>query len=116
MILGLGTELRAVRGVPSQDRLQDLFTAGEIAYCRRMRYPGPHFAARHAAKIAALKALRLETGPWHEMETVRSENGSPTLLLTGSLSRIAIRLGVARVFLSLSHTRGHAAALVVLES
>ena len=37
--------------------LTRVFTDGEIAYCRGRRDPIPHFAARFAAKEAALKAL-----------------------------------------------------------
>src|SRR5687768_18518668 len=38
--------------------LRRVFTEGEIAYCRGRGDPVPHFAARFAAKEAAMDALR----------------------------------------------------------
>ena len=57
-----------------------VFTAGEIEYCTRRRFPVPHFAGRFAAKEAAMKALG--TGHsrgviWKDVEIVR-RGGPPT--------------------------------------
>src|SRR2546425_12535355 len=64
-----------------QDRfLQRVFTDQEIAYCRARRDPVPHFAARFAAKEAALKALGtgLRLGiRWRELEVRRGRGAGP---------------------------------------
>src|SRR5206468_212222 len=74
-----------------QDRfLRRVFTEQEIAYCRARRDPVPHFAARFAAKEAALKALGtgLRLGvSWRELEVQREGGQAPTLVLTGRSRR-----------------------------
>src|SRR6185436_2473244 len=62
-IIGLGIDATEIARVAAAiDRygerfLAKVFTAGEIAYCRRKRDGAPSFAARFAAKEAAMKAL-----------------------------------------------------------
>ena len=74
-------------------------------------------AARFAAKEAAVKALGTGfsggTG-LHDVEVVRTE-GRPLLRLHGAAARTAAELGVAACHLSLSHERGMAGAVVILE-
>jgi holo-[acyl-carrier protein] synthase len=95
-----------------------VFTDGEREYCRR-RAPAPaHFAARFAAKEAAMKALG--TGwrggvRWKDIEVVRAPGGPPTLRLAGACAEIARRRGIARLHLSLTHDAGVALAFVVAE-
>ena len=64
--------------------LRRVYTDEEIAYCTRHRDPVPSFAARFAAKEAAMKALG--TGHsrgvlWKDVE-VRRRGGPPQLRLT----------------------------------
>src|SRR5207244_8510515 len=80
-----------------QDRfLQRVFTEQEIAYCRARRDPVPHFAARFAAKEAALKALGtgLRLGvSWRELEVRREGGQAPTLVLTGRSRELGLARG-----------------------
>jgi holo-[acyl-carrier protein] synthase len=98
-----------------------VFTAAERATCRRHPDPAPHFAARFAAKEAALKALGLgllATGVDRKLariEVVR-EGGAPELRLGGAPAERARRLGVVQAALSLTHEGDHALASVVLLS
>jgi len=96
-----------------------VFTEGERRYCRERADPVIHYAARFAAKEAALKALGLGITPlgidaaFQDIEVVRDQ-GPPRLLLSGRPRAAAHRQGVTSTSLSLSHTDGHAVASVVM--
>src|SRR5712691_11423926 len=79
-VRGIGVDLvhlprmREVIGRWQERFLRRVFTDDEIAYCRTRRDPVQHFAARFAAKEAALKALGtgLRLGiNWRELEVQR---------------------------------------------
>jgi holo-[acyl-carrier protein] synthase len=125
MIIGLGTDLIEVARIAAAAErrgpalLERLFTAREIGYCETRHYRFESFAARFAAKEAFLKALG--TGvrdgiSWHDIEVVRDALGRPELRLTGRALELAEERGVSSAFVSLSHTRSLATAVVVLES
>jgi len=96
-----------------------VFTEAERDYCdARGAAAAQHYAARFAAKEAALKALG--TGwrgriSWHDVEVVRHEDGLPSLLFRGEAEEIFRRSGATRAHLSLSHTSEHAVAQVIFE-
>lgn len=76
------------------------------------------YAARFAAKEAALKALK--TGwrgaiAWHDLEIHRDELGAPHLEIRGAAGKVLEFLGANVVHLSMSHTSEHAVAQVILE-
>lgn len=100
-------------------RLDELFTQGEIAYCRRQRRAEESYAVRLAAKEATMKALGTLSGflsDWREIEVVSDPGGRPTLELHGAARRAAEELEGTRTWLSLSHGGGIAVAQVVLTS
>ena len=72
-------------------------------------------AARFAAKEACSKALGTGIGPvsWREMEVLNEPSGKPVLRLTGKAAQIAGFLGYTSWSVSLTHSRGMAAAVVV---
>jgi holo-[acyl-carrier protein] synthase len=122
MIVGVGVDLtpvsrmeRALAAHP--ERLEArLFTDGERAYCRARAFAGQHFAARFAAKEAALKALGVPEGlRWHELEVVNAGDGAPRLVLTGNAAAAAARAGIRKLHLSLTHADDSAVAFVVAE-
>ena len=97
-----------------------VFTAGERAYCDRRgdAVAAQHYAARFAAKEAALKALK--TGwsggvAWHDVEIVSLESGEPALHFHRRARELFEQLGATHAHLSLSHTAEHAVAQVILE-
>ncbi len=124
MILGLGLDLVDVARVarilggppPRAERfLARVFTAGERAYCDAVVDRPTRYAARFAAKEAALKALGAPAGlRFTELEVVREE-GAPRLVLAGRAAEAARALGVTRLHLSITHDGGTAAAVVVAE-
>ncbi len=102
-----------------QRALTRLFTDREVAYVGDRARPAPHFAARLAAKEAAYKALAgdpMARGiAWREIEVVSGVDGVPALSLHGLAARRAEQLRVLHCWVSLTHTRTTAAAVVVLE-
>ncbi len=96
-----------------------VFTDGERAYCdSRGTAAAQHYAARFAAKEAALKALK--TGwsggvAWRDVEIVSHESGAPALLFHHHARELFKECGATRAHLSLSHTAEHAVAQVILE-
>lgn len=124
MILGTGVDICEVaRMAASIARfgnrfLERVFTADEIQYCRRKKNSTERFAARFAAKEAAMKALGTGASrgvTWTSIEVSHARGGRPTLRLHGNTAQIAAQLGVQRVSLSLTHTENSALAMVILE-
>lgn len=91
------------------------FTAGERAYCDARNDRATHYAARFAAKEAAMKALGAPAGVRFTDIEVERQDGPPRLRLGGAAARAAEALGVARVHLTLTHDGGMAMAGVILE-
>lgn len=97
--------------------LERCFTDTERAYCdANPKRRGEHYAARFAAKEAALKAIG--TGwsggvAWTDVEVVRPPDGAPTIRLSGEAARIADEMGVTGWRLSLTHGVGLAIASAV---
>ncbi len=124
MIVGSGVDITEVpRVAASIERfgerfLKRVFTDGEIQYCQSKHNKVERFAARFAAKEAALKALGtgLRMGiSWREVEVTRMPGGRPTISFHGVAAQFYSRLGAKRAHLSLSHTEEHAIAYVILE-
>ncbi len=121
-IRGIGIDLvdiprmRAVIERWQERFLRRVFTEGEIEYCRARRDPVPHFAARFAAKEAALKALGtgLRFGVrWRELEVRRRRGEAPALVLTGRARQLARARG-GRLLVTLTHDGDYAMAQAVL--
>ncbi|MEJ7876979.1 MAG: holo-ACP synthase [Solirubrobacterales bacterium] len=89
-----------------------IFTPNERDFCASRARPGRHFAARFAAKEAALKALGLGGLRLHEVEVEGGGRSAPSLRLHGSAAREARARGVD-LDVSLTHSRELAAAVVV---
>ena len=99
--------------------LRRLYTDKERAYCERSRNKYERYAGRFAAKEAAMKALG--TGwrggvRWVDLEVVRAPGARPTMVLHGQAKKIAERLGVKHIAISITHTGALAFAQVIFES
>jgi holo-[acyl-carrier protein] synthase len=96
-----------------------VFTAAERTYCDSRGVVAPqHYAARFAAKEAALKAL--QTGwrggiSWQDIEVAARESGAPYLIFTGEVLTVFEKFGATATHLTISHTSEHAIAQVILE-
>ena len=124
-VVGLGLDLveverlGAVIGRQGERFLRRVFTEGEREYCATKSEPAVFYAARFAAKEAVAKAFGTGIGAaigWLDIEVVRNEAGAPEVRLWGKGAELAASRGVDRVFLSLTHTGGMAAASVVLQA
>lgn len=96
--------------------IRRVFTEGEIAYCRGKRDWAPSFAARFAAKEAAMKALGTGYSRgvyWTGIEVVR-RHGPPMLQFhAGAADRFA-RLGCTGSLVTITHSRQLAIVHVML--
>ena len=124
MIVGIGidvAEVKRIRAViESQGArfLRRVFTPDEVAYCEQFKNKYERYAGRFAAKEAAMKALG--TGwsrgvRWVDVEVVRARGGRPILELKGEARKVADRLGVKNIALSMTHTVEQAIAQVIFE-
>jgi holo-[acyl-carrier protein] synthase len=124
MIVGTGVDLERVDRIRAAIErhgrrfLERIFTVGEIAYVEGRMRRAESYAARFAAKEAAMKALG--TGwdhgvRWVDVEIVRQDEGRPTLRFHGKAAEIAAKLGCRAAHVSLSHTSENAIAQVILE-
>jgi holo-[acyl-carrier protein] synthase len=114
-------EVRRVREVIERTPrfLERVYTQAERAYCEsRGAVAAQHYAARFAAKEAALKAL--QTGwsggvAWQDVEVAARASGAPLLILRGLVRQLFDQSGATAAHLSISHTTEHAIAQVILE-
>ena len=125
MIVGTGVD------IISTARVRDLiarygdrfiarwFTPQEVAYCSARSRPHIHFAARLAAKEAAVKALDIAWNAamcWRDISVVNSGTGAPSVTLARCAREAAEGRGIAELHLALSHCGEYAVATVVAEA
>ena len=123
MILGTGIDIvETARIRDSLEKFGDrflnrCFLPDEIAYCRSMKFPELHLAARFAAKEAISKAFGTGIGKhlgWRDMEICKHDSGEPFVQLYGKGTELSQARGVTIVMVSLSHCKDYAAASAVL--
>lgn len=125
MIVGLGLDIAEVDRIEAAivrygaTFLNRLYTPGEMAYCETYKNRYERYAARFAAKEAAMKALG--TGwrhgiRWRDIEVTREASGKPTLLLSGVARQFADRMSVRTISLSITHSGNLALAQVIFEN
>lgn len=124
MIISIGIdiiEVQRVREVMARTPrfVERVYTQSERAYCDgRGVVAAQHYAARFAAKEAALKAL--QTGwsggiAWQDVEVASTSTGAPILIFHGRVRELYEQSGATAAHLSISHTTEHAIAEVILE-
>ena len=124
MIVGTGIDIAEVyRIAASVERfgrrfVERVFTEAEIRYCESKANKAERYAARFAAKEAGMKAIG--TGwsrgvRWRDIEVQRQPGGRPTVAFHGKAGEYFAKLGAEQAHLSLTHTKGMALAVVVLE-
>jgi holo-[acyl-carrier protein] synthase len=95
------------------------YTEREIAYCHGRARSVEHYAARWAAKEAASKAFGTGIADgihWKDIEVLNEVSGQPRLLFHGTAQKLASTRGVTSAHLTITHTEGYSAAVVVLEA
>lgn len=124
MIIGLGLDIAEIDRIEQvltrrgDAVLRRLYTPREVAYCESHKNKFERYAARFAAKEAAMKAMG--TGwrrgvRWRDIEVVNAPSGKPTLNLQGVARRIADQLRVRNISLTITHSGNLAVAQVIFE-
>lgn len=119
-VVGIGTDVIEIERFRSilRDRpsmIDRLFTDHEREVSESRSEPARPYAARFAAKEAAMKAMGVGLGAvrFHELEVRRAESGAPSLLVSGRAADRASDLGITVFHVSLSHSDLVAQAFVV---
>jgi holo-[acyl-carrier protein] synthase len=107
---------RIVRTLERHESFRErCFTAAERAYCDSRPNPPQHYAARFAGKEAVGKALGFGVArafAWKDVEI--AGRPKPAVRLSGRLAAWAARVGAGDIDLSMTHSRGLAAAVCVV--
>ncbi len=91
------------------------FTEAERAYCESRPNPPQHYAARFAGKEAVGKALGFGVArafAWKDVEI--AGRPKPSVVLSGRVDAWWRRVGAGPIDLSMTHSRGVAAAVCVV--
>jgi len=93
-----------------------IFTAAEQAYSQASKNGTEKLAGRFAAKEAILKLMG--TGwrgkiAWTDIEIVNTPTGQPEVKLSGEVEKIAKKLGIKHISVSITHTGNFAIASAV---
>jgi holo-[acyl-carrier protein] synthase len=96
--------------------LDRVFTASEQAYADANKNRIEKLAGRFAAKEAILKLMG--TGwrgkiAWTDIEIVNNPAGQPQVNLSGEVKKIAEKLGIKHISVSITHTANFAIASAV---
>lgn len=124
MIVGMGADIAEIDRVEEaitkfgRAFIERVFTETEARYCERHKAKFERYAARFAAKEAAMKALG--TGwrrgvRWRDIEVRNEPSGKPGIHLSGVAAEHAERLGARHFHLSITHSGNVAFAQVILE-
>ena len=93
-----------------------VFTVAERAYAKSNKNEVEKLAGRFAAKEAVLKLMG--TGwrgkiAWTDIEITNNSSGQPQVTLDGEVKKIADKLGVKHISVSITHTANFAIASAV---
>ena len=96
--------------------LSKVFTAAERTYADAHKNGIEKLAGRFAAKEAILKLMG--TGwrgkiAWTDIEVVNTSTGQPEVTLSGEVEKIADKLGIKHISVSITHTANFAIASAV---
>jgi len=96
--------------------LNRVFTAAEQAYARANKDRIEKLAGRFAVKEAVLKLMG--TGwrgkiAWTDIEVLNNPAGQPQVTLTGEVEKLAEKLGIKHISVSITHTANFAIASAV---
>jgi holo-[acyl-carrier protein] synthase len=123
MIFGIGIDMIEVDRVAdrmSKPGFRELvFSQHEIDYCENKAMKYEHYAARFAAKESFFKAIgrgwRNGTA-FNEVEIYNAEEGKPEIRFLGNTANTINDMKLGKIFVSLSHLKTMASAMVIIES
>jgi holo-[acyl-carrier protein] synthase len=96
--------------------IKRVFTTAEQAYAQANKNEVEKLAGRFAAKEAILKLMG--TGwrgkiAWTDIEIINNAAGQPEVTLAGEVKKIADKLGIKHISVSITHTANFAIASAV---
>ena len=96
--------------------IKRVFTDAEQSYARANKNDVEKLAGRFAAKEAILKLMG--TGwrgriAWTDIEVINNAAGQPEVSLSGEVKKIADKLGIKHISVSITHTANFAIASAV---
>ena len=125
MIVGLGLDIAEIDRIEAAIKrhgapfIERLFTPAEAAYCESHKNKYERYAARFAAKEAAMKALGTGWSRRSPLARYRSDARAERQAHAAARRRraeIARRMGVKNISLSITHSGNLALAEVIFES
>jgi holo-[acyl-carrier protein] synthase len=123
MITGVGIDLVEVERVAvkigKEIGFRELvFSKKEIAYCEKKTNKFEHYAARFAAKEAFLKAIGTgwqKDTAFNEIEITNNTDGKPEIFFLGKTAATIAGMTLGKIFVSLTHIKTMAIAMVIIE-
>lgn len=122
MIVGIGLDVCSVQRMEEAlgrygDRFwKRILTEREQALLADRVDRATALAGRFAAKEAIVKAMAGAPGvSWHDLEVLGGSREPPVMHVHGPAKALAGEMGVDKIFLTITHDAGVAAAVVILE-
>lgn len=123
MIAGVGIDMieveRMAEKINKGSGFRELvFSKAEIEYCESKKHKAEHYAARFAAKEAFFKALGTgwaDNTRFNEVAIMNDGHGKPEIILSGQTLETISAMGIKNIFVSLSHIKKVASAVVIVE-
>lgn len=123
MIAGIGIDMieveRMAEKISKESGFRELvFSKAEIDYCESKKHKAEHYAARFAAKEAFFKALGTgwaDDTRFNEVQIMNDKAGKPEISLSGQTLETIGAMGIKNIFVSLSHIKKVASAVVIVE-
>lgn len=120
-IVGIGVDLEPIESFTKrpfrkyESFYRRLFSKEEILYCRKFKESGSRFATRYCAKEAFVKAARgIFSAQVTDIEIKMMKDGAPTIKPRKKKGRLQNFFRKHHIFVSLTHTSGHAMAFVIV--
>ena len=123
MIAGVGMDIIEVERVAIRIEKENgfremVFSKKEIDYCETKTNKFEHYAARFAAKEAFFKAIGtgwMEGSSFNQVEITNDDAGKPEMTLLDSTQKTMASLGITKIWVTLSHLKTMASAVVIVE-
>jgi holo-[acyl-carrier protein] synthase len=123
MIAGIGIDMieveRIATKISKEIGFRELvFSKNEIDYCETKTNKFENYGARFAAKEAFFKAIGAgwrEGTQFNEIEITNADTGKPELVLLGSTAKTIAAMGIVKIWVSLSHVKSMASAIIIIE-